>query len=113
MHEYSIVQALLERVHAEVRAHGALSVARVSIRLGELSGVEPELLNRAYETFREEGPCAGAPLDIAHVPARWECPACRVRIPRGAVLACPRCGRGARLAEGDEIVLDRVELEVA
>ena len=113
MHEYSIVQALLEKVHAEARAHGALSVARVSIRLGELSGVEPDLLARAYETFREEGPCAGAPLHIAHVPARWECVACQEPIARGAVLACPRCGRSARLAEGDEIVLDRVELEVA
>ena len=53
MHEYSIVQALLERVAAEARARRATSVHRLTIRIGELSGVEPELLATAYATFRE------------------------------------------------------------
>ena len=28
-------------------------------------------------------------------------------------LTCPKCGSPARLLEGDEIVLDRIEMEVA
>jgi Zn finger protein HypA/HybF involved in hydrogenase expression len=28
------------------------------------------------------------------------------------MLQCPRCGVPARLAQGDEIVLDRIEMEV-
>jgi Zn finger protein HypA/HybF involved in hydrogenase expression len=31
----------------------------------------------------------------------------------GDVLTCPDCGSPARLEEGDEIVLDRIEMEVA
>ena len=38
MHEYSIVQALLERVREEARAHGAHSVHRLHVSIGELSG---------------------------------------------------------------------------
>ncbi len=40
MHEYSIVQALVERVDAEARARGATAVHRLSVSIGELSGVE-------------------------------------------------------------------------
>jgi hydrogenase nickel incorporation protein HypA/HybF len=112
MHEYSIVQALVERVGAEARAQGATAVHRLSIRVGELSGVDPDLLTTAYDTFRERTICEGAQLDLQIVPARWECPECRQMIPRGQVLVCPACALPARLSQGDEIMLDRIELEV-
>lgn len=112
MHEYSIVQALLERVDAEARARRATAVHRLSIRIGELSGVEVELLTTAYDTFRERTICEGADLDVTLVPARWECPDCRRTLGRGDPLTCPDCAVPARLAQGDEIMLDRIELEV-
>jgi hydrogenase nickel incorporation protein HypA/HybF len=112
MHEYSIVQALLDRVDAEARARGASSVSRLELRIGELSGVEADLLSSAFAAFRERTICAGADLAVQPVAARWECPRCRADIPRGAVLTCRACGVPARLAAGDEIVLDRIEMEV-
>jgi hydrogenase nickel incorporation protein HypA/HybF len=112
MHEYSIVQALVERVAAEARARRATSVHRLSVRIGELSGVEVDLLTTAYETFRERTICEGAELDVQMVAARWECPACGRAIRRGDLLSCPRCELPARLAQGDEIMLDRIEMEV-
>jgi len=112
MHEYSIVQALLGRVADEARRHGARSVHRLTVTVGELSGVETALLATAYDIFRERTICAGAPLEIRTVKARWECPSCGRARPRGAVLSCAACGHPARLVEGDEIVLERVELEV-
>jgi hydrogenase nickel incorporation protein HypA/HybF len=112
MHEYSIVQALVERVGMEARAQGATVVHRLSIRVGELSGVDPDLLASAYDTFRERTICEGAQLDLRIVPARWECPECGRVIQRGEVLTCPACELPARLSQGDEIMLDRIELEV-
>ena len=112
MHEYSIVQALVERVGIEARAQRATAVHRLSVRLGELSGVDPELLTAAYDTFRERTICERAQLDLQIVAARWECPACGQVIARGAVLTCPACSLPARLSQGDEILLDRIELEV-
>jgi len=112
MHEYSIVQSMVERVNAEMRARGATGVHRLSVRIGELSGVEPGLLSKAYETFRDRTVCEHAELDLRMVPARWECPSCARTIAVGGVLSCPACGLPARLAEGDEIMLDRIELEV-
>ena len=112
MHEYSIVQALVERVDAEARARRATAVHRLCVRIGELSGVEVDLLTTAYETFRERTICERAELDLQLVPARWECPACRSAIASGDVLTCPSCAMAARLVQGDEIMLDRIEMEV-
>lgn len=112
MHEYSIVQALVDRVGAEARARGATAVHRLSIRVGELSGVDVGLLTTAYDTFRGGTICARARLDVCAVPARWECPTCGRAFAAGDVLTCPTCVSPARLAAGDEIVLDRIELEV-
>jgi hydrogenase nickel insertion protein HypA len=112
VHEYSIVQALLARVEEKARAHRATAVHRLSVRIGELSGVEPQLLASAYEAFRERTVCDGADLAIESVPARWACTACGTVIARGAILTCADCGSPARLAEGDEIVLARIEMEV-
>ena len=113
MHEYSIVQALLERVQEEVDAHGASAVHSLRVRIGELSGVEVDLLKSAYELFRERSICDGAELEVIPVAARWICPSCERTIGRGEVLRCPQCAQSAQMVEGDEIVLERVELEVA
>ena len=112
MHEYSIVQALLERVDAEARVRRAAAVHRLCVRIGELSGVEPELLATAFETFRERTICERAELDVQVIAARWECPACGRRIVRGERLMCAACDTPAQLAAGDEIMLDRIEMEV-
>ena len=113
MHEYSIVQALIERVQAEAAANDALSVQRLSVRIGELAGVEPRLLATAFETFREGTICRAAELAIHYVPAHWACPRCARAIAHGAPLQCPECRVPARLEGGGEIILDRIEMEVA
>ncbi len=112
MHEYSVVQALLTRVDAEARAHRAIAVHRLTVRLGELAGVDAELFATAFATFRAGTVCAGAELDVEPVPARWACRACGAAIAAGAALQCVTCGAPARLEQGDEIILGRIEMEV-
>lgn len=111
MHEYSIVAALIEQVEAHAAARGG-RVHRLHVAIGELAGVDVPLLRTAYATFCERTVCAGASLAVREVPALWRCPACGAGLARGARLRCPTCDRPARLAAGDEIVLERIELEV-
>jgi hydrogenase nickel incorporation protein HypA/HybF len=113
MHEYSIVQSLVGLVERSAAEHGAVAVRRLHLRLGELSGVERPLLETAYETFRERTVCRDAELEIHPVPARWACPRCERAVGSGGSLRCSRCRLPARLAQGDEIVLQRIEMEVA
>jgi hydrogenase nickel incorporation protein HypA/HybF len=112
MHEWSIVEALLARVDEEARTRGATHVHRLRVRLGALSGVEPGLLLSAYEVFRAGTMCAHAPLDLVAGSARWRCARCDVAVPPDGALVCPCCRDGTELAASDEIVLERIEMEV-
>ena len=112
MHEYSLVQALMERIEQEATARRAVAIHRVRVRIGELSGVEPDLFASAFEIVRDRTICAHAVLDITRVPARWECPACQTTFAPGGALQCARCGAPARLAAGDDILLEQIEMEV-
>lgn len=113
MHEYSIVQALIDRVQQEAEAHGAAAIHGIRVQIGELSGVEIDLLRSAYELFREKSVCDGAELEIVPVPASWSCRGCGVPIKAGEILRCPVCSQPAQLTAGDEIILERIEMEVA
>ncbi len=113
MHEYSLVEALVERVKEEAERRGAVAVHRLEVRMGELSGVDPELFVTAYETFRHGTICECTPLALTRVAATWSCPACGRAILRGSALRCPGCKEPARLdAGGDSLTLDRIEMEV-
>jgi hydrogenase nickel incorporation protein HypA/HybF len=113
MHEYSLAQALIARVEREARLRSAVAVRRLRVRIGELAGVERDLFESAYATCREGTVCADAELRVQPVRVRWACSACGRSLGSGGALRCPGCRCPARLLEGDEIVLDRIEMEVA
>ena len=113
MHEYSIVQSLIERVSQEATAKRASIVRRVHVSIGDLAGVERELLATAFDTFKPGTACEASVLEIRAVPVRWECPRCHQERPPGQILQCPTCSVPARLVQGDEIILERIEMEVA
>ena len=112
MHEYSIVQALYDSVVIQASRKHAVSVHGVQVKIGELSGVDVGLLETAWRTFRVHTICEHAPMDVTVVPPRWRCAACRSEETRGGALRCKSCGGAMRLAEGDEIVLERIVMEV-
>lgn len=111
MHEYSIVASLIDRVQQEAAAYEHARVHRLHVKIGELSGVEIDLLKTAFDTFRERTVCDDAELSIHAVAPRWVCAHCERDVTPGAVLRCPTCERPAQMVEGDEIILERIELE--
>lgn len=112
MHEYSIVQALYDSVAAQAAQRHAVSVHGLEVRIGELSGVDVGLLETAWKTFRVRTICERAPMAVKVVPARWACEACGADGPRGGIRRCRACGGALRLVEGDDIVLERIVMEV-
>jgi hydrogenase nickel insertion protein HypA len=111
MHEYSVVSALVQRVEQEAHARRATAVTRLHVRVGALAGVCPELLASAF-TLCREGLLADAALEIETAEAAWACPRCAAAVPAGAILRCPACAVPARLVSGDELLLERIEMEV-
>lgn len=67
MHEYSIVQALIEQCEGLAAQHQATVIERIEVSLGRYSGVEPYLLATAFEAFKETSAvCQTAQLMLSH-----------------------------------------------
>ncbi len=124
MHELAICQALLDRVlavalkHAPVTASGdavsggTTTVREVTLRIGQLSGVEPHLLAAAYPLACAGSPAEGSLLVIETAPVRVRCRCCgtETEVPPNRLL-CGTCGTWQTdLVSGDELLLLRVVL---
>ena len=88
-------------------------MARLLLRIGPLSGVEAELLRRAFPLASAGSECEGATLEIEDAPVSVHCPECEATSAVAAnKLICPECGNWrTSLVSGDEMVLQSVELE--
>jgi hydrogenase nickel incorporation protein HypA/HybF len=113
MHEYSLVEALVRRVEDEARKRRATRIHGLRVTIGEMAGVDPELFQTAYETFRAGTLCEGAPLTVVRHPTAWACSGCGRPIARGEPLRCRACGAPAKLdARSDGLLLDSIDMEV-
>ena len=114
MHELSVCQGLMRQVDHLAAAHGAAAVERIVLQIGALSGVEPPLLERAFEIARAGTVAAAAELEIRTGPVVVECRECggKSAVPPNRLL-CSCCGEWrVRLVEGEELVLLSVELDM-
>ncbi|HUI26857.1 MAG TPA: hydrogenase maturation nickel metallochaperone HypA, partial [Candidatus Kryptonia bacterium] len=91
MHEYSLVQSMMQRVEEEAKARNATAVHRIQVRIGRLSGVEAGLFATAYDVLRPGTLCAGAELVIEREQSEWRCSVCGTMVSAGSELVCPAC----------------------
>ena len=115
MHELSVCEALLDQVRATATANQASSVGRITVRLGPLCGVEPDLLAQAF-TIARNGPMTDqAELLIERSAIRLRCRDCgNENEAEPNRLLCRACnGYRIDLISGDELLLARVELHGA
>jgi len=113
MHELSICQALLTQVSEIAASKGAVSVQEINIDIGVLSGVEPELLSRAFEVACQDTIALGAKLIVNKIPVVIRCRVCeQLSETRPNNLSCPACGDWRSvIVQGDELQLRNIVLE--
>jgi hydrogenase nickel incorporation protein HypA/HybF len=112
VHEVSLVHALFDQADRAIVPHSSGAVRSLTVRIGELAGVDPELFRIAFDGCRAERGYGEATLELVLEAAAWRCPTCDAAIPTEGPLRCATCDGEARLAAGGELVLDRIELEV-
>jgi hydrogenase nickel incorporation protein HypA/HybF len=113
MHELSIASAILETVRKEAEKRPGARVNKVGVRIGALSGVEPEALSFSFTVLVQGTELDHLTLEIESVPRRQRCPTCdfTFEAPEDS-LACPRCGRAETvLSGGEELDLAYLEIE--
>jgi len=112
MHEYSIVQALLNQCEEHAAKHGATKIVKVVTKIGILSGVEPDLLQTAFDTFKEGTICDGAEFVMHIQPLVIHCHDCKNESTlKELVLACPKCeSLNTKVVDGEDMYLMSLEM---
>ncbi len=110
MHEYSIVQGVLDTVVPVAVEAGAARVVRVKLRVGDMTEVVRDSLDFMWDLCCEDrGPIAeGAELEVETVLPRSSCLSCGNEFEHDRFhLRCPACGSASTL------LLSGRELEIA
>lgn len=112
MHELGIVFYIIDDVKEAAANAGAISVTRVALDLGEVSGVVPEFLQDAWKwAVKREPLMENATLEVEDIAAVTLCESCGAEY--GTVehgKTCPVCGSGAtHLLRGREVMIREIE----
>ena len=113
MHEYSIVQALLNQCEDVARENGAEKITKVVVKIGALSGVEPHLLEIAFNTFKEDSLAKGAEFVMDIQKLKIRCQDCGTESEFDeAHYCCPKCeSLRVDVIDGEEMYLMSLEME--
>ncbi|HIC98016.1 MAG TPA: hydrogenase maturation nickel metallochaperone HypA [Aquificaceae bacterium] len=113
MHEFSVVQNLMNLIERYAEESGAKSVSKVVVCVGVLSGIEPHLLKLAFDTFKEGTVASNAELLIEMEKLRLACNGCGKESVKEEINAlCPHCGStDTRILAGEDMLLKSIEME--
>lgn len=113
MHEYSIVQSLIESCEEYVKQNDASKVTKVVVKIGVLSGVEPELLDTAFNTFKEKTVCDGCEFIMNIQQIQIHCKNCDTKstLDKHEFL-CPACkSTHINVEDGEDMILMSLEMQ--
>jgi len=113
MHELSLMEGVLEIIQASADKEGFAHVRRVILRIGALSGVEPEAMRFCFDSVVAGTLAEGAELEILEVPGLGLCQACgRTGAMETRFDPCPHCGRvQMQVTSGTEMRIEALDVE--
>lgn len=113
MHELAIASSVLEAARAETRLRPGMRLTKIAVRVGDLSGLDPEALSFCFEAVVKETDFETVVLEIERVSQRRRCSRCKHEfVVTGYDTACPACHDPLTvLFGGDELELAYLEME--
>ena len=111
MHEVSIIENVIKIVSEKAIENNLTKVNKVSLKIGELSGVMSESLNFAFENCIVNTMIEGAKLEIERVTAVAYCEDCKQDFPIDHFnKLCPSCNKFySNIISGYELYVNTIE----
>lgn len=131
MHEWALAEAVLAAASEAAEKEGLKRVSEVRLKVGELQGIDMEILGFALQQLRKDR-FRNAEFNVETVKARLKCHACghtwvfdKANVDEGmaeaihfvpevahAYVRCPKCGsRDFEVTEGRGVWLDSIKGE--
>ncbi|RMH69889.1 MAG: hydrogenase maturation nickel metallochaperone HypA [Gemmatimonadetes bacterium] len=110
MHEYSLMQALMDKTIEIAAEHGHPKVERIKLQIGELQHIVPDILEFAFEVMAKGTIAETADLVWDVVPVKIKCQQCHTEFePHDVFWVCPQCeSSGGEIKQGDEFILESI-----
>ena len=112
MHEMGLMDAVLRTVERIRQDQQLGPVRKITIEVGELSGVVPRFLEECYEAVAAGTPFEKTELAIEMAPGLARCEDCRKEFrPVSTMLRCPACN-GEKLTPiaGRDMIIKEIEV---
>jgi hydrogenase nickel incorporation protein HypA/HybF len=105
MHELNIAMTIINIVEKEAAGKKLGRVEEIGLKIGALTGVDPEALRFAFEASTVDTSLAGARIEIENIPVRGTCRSCGKKFEvKEFVFICPHCGAGdLEINQGEEL----------
>lgn len=115
MHEESLIRSLLRQVENIAQQHEAVAVVAIEVEVGPLSGVEPLLLQDAFDRLKETSAWPNAELSVQQIGLDVFCKSCQMESQlRDFRFVCCHCGSTElQILRGDAFRLLNVRIQVA
>ncbi len=112
MHEFSIVQSIVEIALETARIHGAGQIASVEVEVGQSAGVVKEAMEFAWEAAAKGTLLDGATLVLKEIPLMIRCRTCHKTFqPAELFDSCPACGDfNSEIISGKELRVVAIEV---
>lgn len=112
MHEMSIIQQVVSTLEQELTADERSRVTNIVMHLGELSNVQPILLENAFKAYQEASSnYRYTRLTVEQIPVVIYCESCGLESAvKQYVFKCASCGRpSTNLISGEELLIHKIE----
>jgi hydrogenase nickel incorporation protein HypA/HybF len=111
MHEFSIVNNIIEIAIGSADQNGLKNVSCVEIEVGNAAGIEPSAMEFAWEAARKNTILENARLVMHFIPLRLQCRTCGIQYePDEMYNPCPACGDiNAKIITGKELRVVAIE----
>ena len=115
MHEFGLMQSVLESVENAAIEAGASYVSRITLSIGEMTEVVQDALDFAFEALAEGTRSERAQLVVNMIRPRSLCAECGNEFEHDRYhWACPQCDSLAtQLLAGKELYIDSIEVDVS
>ncbi len=113
MHELAITQNILDIVLSEAKAAQASRITKISLVIGELSGIVSDSVQFYFDFLNKGNAAEGATLDFRLVSIELRCRNCLTEFtPKDSAWVCPNCqGTGFDVIGGRECYVESIEVE--
>lgn len=113
MHEIGIARDVWEKIKQDVVKNNIKSLSKVTIKVGEASGIEIDLLRHSLKDhIFPETVAENAELEIISDPVALKCLDCQYEITKEDIKNpfCPKCnGMDIEIKSGNSIYVEKIE----